>query len=136
MADRILIFHMPERKGQHGDWNRIGPTYYMDGDYMPVALRVHAEGAPSDRTLEIDILDDGVSIFTNRASIQNNAITSAVERQTTQTTGSLPKGENTEDNADVFKSGKIAEGSWVHCEMPYDGNARNVTIQLELEKSV
>lgn len=61
MADRILVWHLDRLNGD----SRQGPTYYLDRDYEPVAVRIYATIAPKDGELVIDIKDDGSSIFTS-----------------------------------------------------------------------
>ncbi len=68
MADRVLTWHIPEIKGT----GRQGPTFYVEDDYEEIAVRVHAETAPVDGELQIDILDDDVSIFNNKASSRDS----------------------------------------------------------------
>jgi len=48
MADRILTWH---RHKIDGDETRIGPTYYMDAEYEPLAVRIYAETAPKESLL-------------------------------------------------------------------------------------
>jgi hypothetical protein len=58
MADRILTWYF-------GDTAQ--PSYYMEKDYVPVNVRLHAVTAPAVDELEVDITDDGVSIFANQS---------------------------------------------------------------------
>lgn len=112
MADRVLTWH---REGVSADNVRIGPTYYLEAEYEPVAVRIHAENAPSDDAAVFDIKADGVSIF-------NSTI-------------ALAKGQTTDEAADDFKAGLILSvGSWLHCQLLSTSGGRNFTIQLELER--
>ena len=135
MADRILTWHEPDLNGNHG---RIGPTYYIESDYEPVAVRIQAVVAPDGGELEIDILDDGVSIFENRTSRLTNptdVIGKTIDFGTPSTIAVLSKGENTEVDAETFITDlTIESGSWVYCEIVNQGDCRNVTVHLELAK--
>lgn len=42
------------------------PSFYIERDYTPSHLRIYSPVAPSGGDLEIDIRDDGVSIFADR----------------------------------------------------------------------
>ncbi len=61
MADRILTWHIPSPGVPL-------PAFYMERDYIPDKVRIYAEHAPVSGDLEIDIKDDGTSIFANKAS--------------------------------------------------------------------
>lgn len=56
MSDRIFVWHIPSLPAEV-------PTYYIDKDCLPTALRIYAERAPGSGDLLVDILDDGVSIM-------------------------------------------------------------------------
>ena len=131
MTDR-LIFH---DRAPLAEGSRIGPRYYIDGDYAPIAVRIDAEKAPSDGDLEVDILIDDTTIFDDRAPMSILTYgNSASFHHIAKTTAVLPKGDNVESDADDFKEGVvIQEGSWVHCILKESGGARNVTVQLDLE---
>lgn len=129
---RILTWHSFE-KMRNGD--RIGPTYYMNAEYQPVAVRIHAETAPSLSDAEVDIFVDDVSIFTNRATTYK--VASTVKGSTTtsdpvKTTVFLPIGDNIEVDAEDLIGNPIGEGSWVHCELVEDGACENLSVHLEL----
>ena len=129
---RILTFHSSE-KMRSGD--RIGPTYYMNADYQPTAVRIHAETAPSLSDVEVDIFVDGVSIFNDRASTYK--VSSSVKGPTTtsdpvKTTAMLISGDNFEVDAEDLIGNPIDEGSWVHCELVDDGGCENLSVHLEL----
>lgn len=58
MADRILIWHVTSLTAPL-------PVYYMERDYTPVKVRLYAAQEGS-RGFEVDIRDDGTTIFANR----------------------------------------------------------------------
>lgn len=131
---RILTFH---EKDVIGGGSRIGAAYYMEADYSPVAVRIEAEKAPSDGELEVDIYDDGVSIFTNTAAVFSAAPTTkgpTLTSNPSKTTVSLTVGQTHEELVANFKSGNIAEGSWITCKIFENRGASNITVQLELEE--
>jgi len=132
MADRILTWHSDEAKGANA---RIGATFYIESDYMPTAVRIHAEKAPVNGDAQIDIQDeDGVSIFANRTPTPVDY--SGRESILTSTTSAvLVKGENYEEDAEDFKQNDLMleEGSWVSCYLLDDAGGKNFTVSLELE---
>jgi len=69
MADRILTWYIEEPKG---DGTQQGTTFCLDRDYMPVCVRAYAGTPPDADELSIDLLNDGVSILTNKAQLQAN----------------------------------------------------------------
>ena len=127
---RILTFHTKDAVGNNA---RIGPTYYMDADYVPIAARLYAETAPK-RDAELDIFDDGVSIFPNRTPTQHNATTGVDITGAAKTTIVLSEGQNGESFAGDFNDNPIEEGSWVHCEIVQSGDGKNFTVQLDVER--
>ena len=132
MATRILTWHASGKK-RSGD--RIGPTYYIDADYQPIAVRMHAETAPSLSDTKVDILKDDVSIFSNSTPVtQVSASTKGptTARGVAKTVALLPMGDNTEVNAEDFIGSEIDKGSWVHCVLEEDGGSENLTVHLEL----
>lgn len=115
MADRILDFHAETIVGDGTNQDR---AYILDRDYTPRVLRVHARRAPDAADLQIDIKDDGVSIFTNRPSLQ--------------------KGENTQDWWEDFKltnnAGTVMEKySVITFDVSQPAGAKGITVSLELE---
>ncbi len=60
MDNRIVVWHFGSEEQ---------PAYYAERDLTPAHLRIHAVNAPTGGDLEIDIRDDGVSIFANQASL-------------------------------------------------------------------
>lgn len=128
MGTRILTFHQKEVSG---GGLRIGPTYYIEADYAPIAVRIHAEVAPT-RDAEVDIFDDGVSIFNNKTPTVLNSTSGQDETGVAVTTAKLSKNYDQEELAGDFATSLIAEGSWVHCNLVDAGGGRNFTVQLEL----
>ena len=113
--NRILTFHYPD---PIGSTVRMRPSaYYIDQDYEKVAVRIYAENAP-DRDTEIDIFDDGVSIFNSHSD--GTYVTLAAE-------------QNGEEAAESFNDNLIEEGSWLYCELKDAGGGLNITVQLELK---
>jgi hypothetical protein len=99
MTDK-LIFH---EKDYIADGSRIGPRYYISGDCAPVAVRIDAERAPSDADLEVDILVDGATIFDDRAPTSILTYGNPASfHHVSKTTAILPKGDNTETDAEDF----------------------------------
>ncbi len=43
MADRIITFYIPEKTGTG---TNQGMTFYIEDDYVPDAVRIHAKVAP------------------------------------------------------------------------------------------
>ena len=128
--NRILVWH---HEGAIGNNERIGPTYYMDADYEPLAVRLHAETAPG-REAEFDIFDDGVSIFENRKSTKINTTTGVRTVVSDKTTAVLGEDESSSDIAGNLLESTIEEGSWVHCNLVDTGDGKNFTVQLELRR--
>jgi len=126
---RILTFHTKDAVGNNA---RIGPTYYIEGDYSPLAVRVHAENAPVSDA-KIDIFDDGVSIFSNRTSTAHHQTTGADITGDAVTAAVLAEGENSDEIAEDFNDNPIKEGSWVYCEVVDSGGGKNFTVHLEME---
>ena len=111
MADRILTWYLEDIVG---DGTEQGPTYYMDKDYTPVALRIVARRVPDAGNLTFDVKDDGVSILTQRAL--------------------LAKGDRSDEDAEQFplNPATIAEGSLVTLDVTSMG-AHGISIHLELD---
>lgn len=109
--NRILTWFIPEMVGVG---TRQGPTFYLERDYEPVAMQVYARIAPAGTDLTFNIRDDDVSIMSSDAR--------------------LPVGANTDDMAedwDEFLS-TLDEGSWLSLDITNHGNAKDITVQLEL----
>ena len=132
MADKVLTWNC---LSSGGNKYHIGPTYYMDADYIPTAVRIIAEEAPDVEDAEFDIYDDGVTIFADRAPKYLHTRTGKVESDGAKTTVLLHVDESEEVDADDFAEDTvIEEGSWVTCNCVKDGGGRNFTVHLELEK--
>ncbi|KKN15675.1 hypothetical protein LCGC14_0983620 [marine sediment metagenome] len=121
MADRFLTWHQAKVLGSE---TRIGPVFYMDADYEPVAVRIYAVGAPRLGDTLVDIFDDGVSIFADRGTAAGD----------TRTVAALANGENFEEIAEDFSVEDIAKGSLVHCEIVDAGDCRDLSVHLELQR--
>ncbi|KKN30809.1 hypothetical protein LCGC14_0830170 [marine sediment metagenome] len=112
MADRILTWYIENPKNTGSE----GATYCLDRSYsLPGMVRVYAGDAPGSAELQVDIKDDGVSIFTNLPSLQ--------------------KGENELDWWEDFNDDLsiMAQYSWVSLEIPQFGGAKRITVVLELQ---
>lgn len=130
MADRILIWHQTEPIDSN---TRIGPTFYMEADYVISAVRVYAVNKPTQSDAEFTIYDDGVSIFKNHSG--TSPVHGVITYDSEATMGVLPKSANSDDAPGGFAVSEIAKGSWVYCIVNKPDSAKNVTIQLELEKA-
>ena len=128
MADRILSWFIPGTPTSNTA--RQGPTFYIESSYEPTAVRIYAEKAPTISDMEIDIFDDGVSLFNNRRDEPGVNVKSFPLAKTTVL---LPAGEHEELDAEDFVGEDIEEGSWVYLIIPVSAGAQNITIQLELE---
>lgn len=130
MADRILVFHSDAVR-RPGD--SIGPTYYMEADCAPLAVRIHAEKAPTVGDASFDITQDGVSIFANQTPERvypERRLSYVAETKKVE----LPKGQTNEELADDFVSDlAFTAGGWVQCVLKNAAGGENFTIQLELE---
>lgn len=119
-----------------GDEYAIGPAYYLEGDYVPVGVRLYAEVSPGVEDAEFDIYDDGSSIFADKAShtyyYDGGTVPSA--RATSDTTVSLHVGDTEEVDAENFQDEFFLEqGSWITCRFVKDGGGKNFTVLLELK---
>lgn len=114
MADRTLRWYI------EGNISRakteVGGTFKLDADYRPVRVnmsaRIAGSGSPS---LTIDILDDGVSIFSDRPALLG---------MTEKTWTTIPGDTIREDSIitlDIY--GIDAES-----------HSRDITVELELER--
>ena len=112
--NRLLTFHYPD---PIGSTVRMHPsTYYVEGDFDKVAVRIYAENAPL-REAKVDIYDDGVSIFNTHKG--GTYVTLAAE-------------QNSEEAAESFNDNLLEKGSWVYCNLVDTGGGSNFTVQLEL----
>lgn len=128
MGNRVLTWHY---EGTVGNETRIGPTYYMERNYTPVAVRIHAVTAPTSDA-QIDIYDDGTSIFNDRTPLIINLTTGKNETGASATAAVLDKGQNADEYAEDFRTSLIEEGSWLHCNLKEAGGGKNFTVHLEL----
>ncbi len=68
MADRVLRWYIDGNISRTK--TEVGGVHWLDADYVPVKVnlsaRIAGTGSPS---LEVDILDDGVSIFSDRPAL-------------------------------------------------------------------
>ncbi|KKK85891.1 hypothetical protein LCGC14_2768690, partial [marine sediment metagenome] len=68
-ANRILSWYIENPKNIGSE----GASYYLDRSYsLPATLRIYAGIAPDGGTLQVDIKDDGSSIFTNLPTVSKN----------------------------------------------------------------
>jgi len=108
---RTLTWHLQDGVVGTG---RQGPTYYIEQDYTPVSVQIYADIPPDADDLEVDILDDGVSILNSYAG--------------------LAKSANEDDIAGDFKESTVIDaGSWVHMNVIDLKGAKNVSVHLILE---
>ena len=70
------------------------PSFYMERDYTPEHTRIYALTAPSGGDCEIDIKDDGVSIFANRSRQVSSKTQVYSEIQYGTKTGTFAVGES------------------------------------------
>ena len=107
-------------------------SYYLSESLDLVAVRIHAEGSPTS-DLEVDILEEGVSIFSDHAGTEPYPGTAApFYKRTPNTWATLLAGETEDLEADDFRKDDIGPG-WVTLKVGSDGGASNVTVQLDLE---
>ncbi len=134
MADRELTFHFEDVRSEG---SRIGPTYYVGGDYTPSAVRIYAEKVPTDGDFEVDILASDVTIFDDRAEVLTPSMAdSATLTHTARTTALLPKGQDSDVMSGDFKKDAHISNEFVHCILKALKGAKNVTVQLELEQDI
>ena len=129
MGTRILTWHHKEPVGNEV---RIGPTYYIEADSVPIATRIYAEFAPTCDA-QVDIFNDGVSIFENRTPTQINQTSGKNETGDAVTEAVLGLGHNSVEFSGNLEEDTIEEGSWVHCNLVDSGGGRNFTIHLEVK---
>lgn len=130
MADRILTWIIDKYPGD----TTVPGAFYIENEYTPVAVRIHAQTAPDVADATFDILDDGVSIFADRDKDLVTVSTGVTKFHTPNTKIILPKGDNSETDAEDFKENlEIEEGSWITCQMFADGGGKNFTVILELD---
>ncbi len=129
MASRILTWNTLEA---FGNKYHIGPAYYIEAGYSPVAVRLHAEVAPDIEDAEFQIYDDGVPISGDR-STPAFSIRTGTYISDAVTTIALPINSTDDELAEDFKPNlDIEKGSWITCNCVKDGGGRNFTVHLEL----
>jgi hypothetical protein len=98
--------------------NEIGDTqdrvYYMEQDYIPLHVRIYAREPAVSGDVEIDIKDDGVSIFETSCFLGESD-------------------HETEMAEDFLEELTIEQGSWVSFDVKKLGGAHGITVQLELD---
>lgn len=131
MADRILTWSF----SRFPEGGVLLPAYYLDGDYVPVAVRIHA-GIPAVASdASFDIMVNGVSIFESRNESGDVTNINYQIQHVPDTTIILSAGDTNDEMADSFKNSLVLDsGGWVTCKVVNDSGARNVSINLELEK--
>lgn len=136
MGTRFLTFG-PSKQVVDGK-TRLGSTYYIETDYTPVAVRIHAGLVPVSGDAKIDIHADGVSIFNNRTLSDLDLDTGVVDTGTAVTTALLGKGLSSEEYAEDFATDVdgetiiIEKGSWIYCNLENTGGGDNFSVSLEL----
>jgi hypothetical protein len=120
-----LTWHFPT--GQ-----REAPAYYLADAYDLVAVRIHAAKTPA-RELEVDILEDGVSIFADTAQSHAATATTRYRKDAPSTWVTLVGDDAAELDAENFRKDDIGPG-WITALLGQDGGASNFTVQLEIEK--
>lgn len=112
MADRILTWYL---ENLERDGVEQGPAYYIERDYVPVALRVLVRGKPDAGNLTFDIKDDGVTILAS--------------------TGFVGKGDTREPDAETFprRPATIQKDSIVTFDITSSGGAKGISVHLELD---
>ena len=130
MADRILTWHRPSGAGS----GRMGPAYFIEAEYTPTAVRIHAERGPQNSDAEFNIFDDGETIFANRGEDTKDSFGNVIST-TSEFTAVLPAGDFEEVIAEDFNNNVIAVGSWMTCELVKASDGLNYTVHLELRKS-
>ncbi len=128
MAKRILTFNGTDTLA-----GQLGAAHYLEADYQPIAVRIHAETAPQ-ADAEFNILADGTSILNDRASYVQTADGSGVFKgRAASRSVVLPKGGTSEADAEDFIGNPLSQGTWVTCEIVHNGGGKNFTVQVELE---
>jgi hypothetical protein len=131
MADRILTWFVDRFNGNP---TTMPPAYYMDAEFVPVAVRIYAEHGPSLDDATFEIYDDGVSIMNDRTYLEATYVANTATYQGDYTF-MLGKGETVDEMAEDFKTSVIEQGSWLTCAMKSTGaDEKNITVQLELNR--
>ena len=125
--NKILTFHDSEKQSA----GRLGAAYYLETDYAPVALRIHAEQTPHTGDAEFEILRDGVTIMNNRERLRRN-ISGVITSNAIKTTVVLSKSESDAEFADDFIGETLEADGWITCKLVTNGGGKNFSVQLEL----
>ena len=115
MADRILNWYIEEPRG---DGEPEGVAYLLDKGYsLPAKVIINTDKAPNGGNLQIDIKDDGVSLFSTLPTLIQNV-------------------EKLDDNWDDFDDSLtlIDQFSWVRLTIPQTGGAKRISVSLELNE--
>lgn len=100
----------------HFTGNPTMQSFYADQDYSPEEVRLFSDFAPGGGVTQVDIRDDGVSIFSDYAKLSG-------EQTLEELAGNFPD-----------STGVIEKGSIISCHIIDTGGASNLNIQLELEE--
>lgn len=114
MADRILTWYI-EHPRMNG--SSEGMIYFLERSYsLPGVVRIFTENAPGGGDLQIDIKDDGTSIFS--------------------TLPTIPEGQSEDDDWDDFDDDLsiMNQYSQVTLEIPQNGGAKGISVSLELNR--
>jgi len=112
---------------------REGPTFILDKDYDLKAVRMYATRAPDGDDLEVDILDDGSTIF-GSTTTNTDGYVGTVSYTAKANRPILIPGEHDEDEFDAFRQQDyMEEGSQVYLQFVSTGGAKGVTVTLEIE---
>lgn len=113
MFNRILTWYVESPKNTGNE----GPSFYLDRSYaLPGIVRIFAGVAPDGGNLEIDIKDDGSSIFSNLPTVSKN-------------TNGQDWWEDFNDSLTLME-----QFSLITLEIPKSSGAQQITVTLELQK--
>jgi hypothetical protein len=130
-ADRILTWSF----NRFPEGGILLPAYYMETDYEPTEVRIYADSVPTVNSAKFDILNNGVSIFCDKEEVVDSHDSYYQQHHIPNTVIELEPKESNEMMAEDFRNGiMLEEGTWVTCKVIDDSGARNVTVQLELQK--
>ncbi len=112
MADRILTWYVENPKNTGSE----GASFYLDRSYaLPGVVRIYAGIQPDGGTLQVDIKDDGTSIFSNLPTVSKNT-----------------NGQDWWEDFDEDLS-LMEQFSLVTLEIPQSSGAKEITVLLELQ---
>jgi len=128
--NRQLVFHL---HGHAGSNTFLSPSaYYVESDCTKKIVRLYAGTAP-DSNAQFDILDDGVSIFSNDTSERLNKTTGVITSLSSRAYATLLSGANSEDAVENFNDSVIEAESWITCKVVNTGSGKDFTVILELD---